>query len=529
MQHPTFTQGFLRQAALLLALMVLGGYASASLGTDTNWNLRNSLLYGSHAFLHGRLGLDVAPAQLQTYLNPLGGVPYYWLATRLGDRPWLLAFVMGMPAGLYAWLLSRIALQLAAGAFLARRVGKLAAWIAVLLGVTGAGFASQIGSSAQDILFACPLLLGLWLMLRQAGAPLNGWGEGARLLLAGLACGAAMGLQPVNGLYALPLGLAALLLPGRRPVLLMGCGMLAGFLLAWLPFALMLQAEFGSLFFPFHNQFFRSPEFPPIRLADERFLPRGVVQALFYPFYWLQPGVISTEVPMMDARMAIGYLAALLLLVLLFRRGVRLDVIRRERAPLMLLVVMAGAYAMWAWMFGIYRYLLLAESLSGLLAMVAVGRLVQRPRLVAVALFGGLAAVAIFNTVKPDWGHTAHRAPLFRFEPAPDMPADGMLLIAGGYPLSYVVPFLPPTVRVVALYNNILADHLGEDYGLRRRVNRAIAEHRGPFRLLTDPSENEDTMRRALARHGLALGPCALMRTSMDPGGLRFCEVVRVP
>jgi hypothetical protein len=527
MQHPTFTQGFLRQATLLLALMVLGGYVSASLGTDSNWNLRNHVLYGSHAFLNGRLGFDIAPAQLQTYLNPLGGLPYYGLATRLGDRPWLLAFVMGMPAGLYAWLLSRVALQLAAGAFLARRVGKLAAWIAVLLGVTGAGFASQIGGSANEILWSCPLLLGLWLMLRQAGVPVSGWGDGARLLLAGLACGASMGLQPVNGLYALPLGLAALLLPGWRPVLLVCGGMLGGFLLTWLPFALMLQAEFGSLFFPFHNQIFRSPEFPPIRLADDRFLPRGVMQALFYPFYWLQPNVASTEVPMMDARMAIGYLAALLVLV--FRRGITRDAIRRDGASLMLLVVFAGAYGLWAWKFGIYRYLLLAESLSGLLAMLAVGRLVQRPRLMAVALFGVLAAGAIFSTQKPDWGHTAHRAPLFRFDPEPDMPADGMLLISGGYPLSYVVPFLPPTVRAVALYNNILADHLGEDYGLRRRVNRALAEHRGPFRLLTDPSENEETIRRALARHGLALGPCMQMRSSMDPAGLRFCEVVRGP
>ena len=435
---------------------------------------------------------------------------------------------MGMPAGLYAFLLARIALQLAQGAFLAPRVGKLAAWIATLLGMTGAGVSSQIGASFNDIAFNCCVLLGLWLLMREAALPAPRLrARWPWLVLAGLACGAAVGLKLVNALYAIPLGIAVLALFGLGPAVAVGAGMAGGFLLTWLPFALMLQREFGSPFFPFYNQIFRAPDFPPIGLADERFRPRGLLQALFYPFYWLRPSEISTEMPMMDARPAIGYAAVLALLVLVFRRGFDREVLRRERPLLLVLVMVIGAYALWARMFGIYRYLLVIESLSGVLAMVAIGRLVQRPRLVGVALFCGLSVAAMVHTLRPDWGHVAHHAPIFRFDPAPPVPAGSMLLLAGWHPLSYVVPFLPADVRAVGLYNNILAERPAEEYGLLRRVREAVAAHPGPFRLLTDPSENPDRLRAVLSRHGLALGGCTLVRTSMDPAGLTFCEVRR--
>jgi hypothetical protein len=38
--------------------------AMAHLGLDSNWDLRNYHLYNPHAWLTGRMAIDIAPAQL---------------------------------------------------------------------------------------------------------------------------------------------------------------------------------------------------------------------------------------------------------------------------------------------------------------------------------------------------------------------------------------------------------------------------------------------------------------------------------
>jgi hypothetical protein len=56
--------------AVLGAGVIALGAAAVALGQDTNWDLRNYHLYNGYAALTGRLDRDIAPAQIQTYLNP---------------------------------------------------------------------------------------------------------------------------------------------------------------------------------------------------------------------------------------------------------------------------------------------------------------------------------------------------------------------------------------------------------------------------------------------------------------------------
>ena len=48
-------------------------------GMDANWDLRNYHLYNPHAWLTGRSAVDIAPAQLQGFHNPILDLPLYWL------------------------------------------------------------------------------------------------------------------------------------------------------------------------------------------------------------------------------------------------------------------------------------------------------------------------------------------------------------------------------------------------------------------------------------------------------------------
>jgi len=49
------------------------------LGQDRNFDLANYHLYNGFSFLNNKLSIDIAAAGVQTYLNPLLDVFFYYL------------------------------------------------------------------------------------------------------------------------------------------------------------------------------------------------------------------------------------------------------------------------------------------------------------------------------------------------------------------------------------------------------------------------------------------------------------------
>src|SRR2546423_15717846 len=97
----------LMDAGLLLAAMLLAGAASVLLlRQDVNWNLQNYHFYNGWAFVHGRLGWDLAPAQIQTFHNPLLDLPFYWMVAA-DWPPRMISFAMALPAGVGGFFLAR--------------------------------------------------------------------------------------------------------------------------------------------------------------------------------------------------------------------------------------------------------------------------------------------------------------------------------------------------------------------------------------------------------------------------------------
>src|SRR5215831_10866019 len=68
----------------IFILGALGGALYAALaGQESNYDLYNYHYYIPYALLHRRLGFDYAPAQLQSYINPLPFVPLWVLSHHL--------------------------------------------------------------------------------------------------------------------------------------------------------------------------------------------------------------------------------------------------------------------------------------------------------------------------------------------------------------------------------------------------------------------------------------------------------------
>jgi hypothetical protein len=162
-QRP-FAVGTLFRAWHFRVLLVLicggAGLLSVILGTDNYWDLRYYHLYAPWAYLHDRYLYDVGPAQEQGFLNPTADFLFYGLiSSPLNETPRIVAFIMGAVHGVNAALIFAIACHVLQSP--ERWTLRAAAW---LMGVSGAGFVSLLGTTSNDLtssLFVLGSLLGI--------------------------------------------------------------------------------------------------------------------------------------------------------------------------------------------------------------------------------------------------------------------------------------------------------------------------------------------------------------------------------
>ena len=537
--------GWGRWAPLVFCL-ALAALAGALAGPDAGWDLRNYHLYDGMALLRGRVGFDLAPAQLQSFYAPDLDVLYALALRALNARPALLDAVLALPHGLaafLAWLVARRMLP-------ARMPGArgLAA-AAAAIGVTGAGGLPTVASPMSEMLPASCVLGALLLLLARPG------GGSRAMLAAGVLAGIAVGLKLTAAPYAVGLAVAAGIVgvlrvpPPSRPGLtgpsahgLSGAdgrvkpghdgGAGAVRALAWFLAGaaagaavtggwwwLWLWARTGDPVFPYFNQVFHSPWAAAAANTDARFLPRDGAQALAYPLFWaFAPSRLVSELPVRDPRILLGWLAVLAI-------GAR--AVRRRRwpepglaAPLALWVV---GYVLWEAQFSILRYLATLELLSGPLLLAALAPLLARmPPWRGVAAGAALAASLVVVTVYPDWG----RAPAGKLAVAVRLPAlapGSLVLLLDPAPMAYAAAFAPGDVRFAGADNNLVRP--GGGTALDHAVAAAITAQRGAL-------WGMETVRReataTLRAYGLARAPgCVRVRSNLDDDAILACPLIR--
>lgn len=456
-----------RLACLWLPLLL--GLAALALGQDSNWDLRNYHLYNPYAWLHGRLHTDLAPAGMQSYFNPLLDVFQIGLLRAL-PAP-LAGFLLGWLHGLNAVLLIGIGRRVLPADSPPRRVIGLA-----VAGVLAAVFLSELGNTMGDNLTA-PLVLGALLLALGPGGP-------RRWLAAGVLVGLATGLKLTNAVYAVGLAATLLVLPSRgerrlAPVLLVGLGGLAGLLLTTGYWFWHLWQAFGNPLFPQFGALLPNPLAASGGVADLRFLPRGLGERLAWPLvFTLDPSRIGDS-PVRQIAWPVLY--ALFLgwpAVAAWRR-------RRGAAPppldepaRRLAGFVAISFVVWMSVFSIHRYLVPIEMLAPLLCWLLLRHLLPArwSGRAAAWVVAAIAAVGL-GGYGQDWGHASWAARAFRVE-MPALPAGaatrGTVLLVGGEPMAWRIPFLPEGMAYVGIGGSFPAGP-----GYAPRVREILREHGG--------------------------------------------------
>ena len=177
--------------AIALASAVL--LAATVVGPDASWDLRNYHLYNGFAVLHGRIGVDLAPAQMQTFNAPLLDIVYTLLLGAFNDAPRLLAVMLAVPQALAVVLVL----------VLARRVlPRCEALAAVLVGATGVAALPTLATTMNEMAPAACILGAVLLLLGDDGVDDP---SPRACLCAGFLGGVAVGLKLTSAPYALAL------------------------------------------------------------------------------------------------------------------------------------------------------------------------------------------------------------------------------------------------------------------------------------------------------------------------------------
>ena len=499
-----------RWIAVFAACVLAAGARSISLGKDANWDLRNYHWYNAWALLNGRMGWDLAPAQIQTYYNPIGDLPFHYLVQWL---PWPrhVAFWMALPAAVACFFLIRIAVRLFPPG--AER-GNLA-WViaAVAIGATGAAGQATMGSTMNEWLSAAFLMAGLWFAMRNS----RGVAIGAALV------GCAVGLKLTYGIFALGF-LAALVTHGSwteraRRVAIAAAFLFAGFLVFGGYWAWVMWREFGNPTFPYYNHVFQSPWWEPVAFFDRHWGPRSVLHWLFFPLYFAKQSTLVSEVGFRDYRLAV-------LMVLSILAAIKFVARRPPIGPAwqFLITFTIVSYLAWLKLFGIYRYLVPLELISGPLIVGCLAYLVRGISLRYAA--AAILATLLVGTTRPgSWGRIPFGHAYFDNQ-VPELPANSLVIVGYSHPLAYELPFFRPDARFVSPANNFLMP--GQKNLLARRIEEVIHAHAGPIYLLElqwRTGQDEAT----LAGFGLRFAdePCRPLRSAMADNREQLCRVVR--
>jgi hypothetical protein len=507
--------------------MVIFGWAVMVIvrGKDASWDFRNYHWYLPYAFLHGRLGFDIAVAHQATYYNPLLDTPFYLLATHL--HAWLALGILGAVQGativpLYWLCRSLVRLEPA----------RLIAAILALLCMLGSLTLYLAGATYYDNIMSLFVLSGLAVavanrdILRSGGASQSFSIAAA----AGFLVGAAVGLKLPEAPFAMGFAAALAVLPGdgtRRMTRLAGA--FAGGVLGFALFEAFWMAQMlrltGNPLFPYFNQFFHSPLALAAPYRDLRFIPRSLEHQLLFPLLFSIDWRVADDLPFRDIRVGVAYvlLIATLPLWLITRR--REDTLVAPDVAAALFAFAAVSYAIWLKMFAIYRYIVILEMLSPLLMAAAVGLwpLSARARVLLTAATL-LWVQASSRVIAPDRAPPTDPYIQAALPPIPH-PDRTMILMTGEAPLGYLVPSLPERIPVLRIDGWLIQPQDGSR--LTAEARKRVDSFRGDLFVIADAGEMPRS-RDALAVYGLAISAPECRNIESNLGGpYRFCPLAR--
>jgi hypothetical protein len=507
--------GFKKHWTVLILSMIAAAYAALALGQDCTWDVMNYHFYSGYAFLAKPLNYDLAPAQIQSFFNPLMHVLSYLLLAHLPSI--IVAIFLGSIQGLNFYLMFQISQILFRN--WSNPFRFMICIFSAATGCYGSVFVLELGTTFGDSLISLFILSALLLIFRYLASAVEGKRSRDVLLgLAGAILGVALGLKFTVAIYvvAMAITLSAMILLSRRrlrPLFLFFGFMGFGFAAVYGFWGYNLYREYQSPVFPYLNGIFHSPFYENKNFADPRFFPRSWQQRYFYPFFFAQKNNLVSEIPFRDMRFALDYIAVVVTavagLVSFIAGGIRSEnrlVTWTKVGPrlflLMLMSFFSISYILWQNQFSIYRYLILLELLTPAFLALVLTYFIKKK--LWVFLGSLLLNILICLVVIPaNFGRQKFDDALLKAEIPRLADLDKSVVIMGGIEAtSFIIPHFPAETRFIRISSSLC--NPGENARFDDKIRQILARY-GAAHTLAFVSTGQDkvSMRKHLSYYGL--------------------------
>ena len=470
-------------AIFCLVAPVFFGLISLWLGPDSNWDLRNYHLYNAYSLLNGKWHLDLAPAGMQTYFNPIADVPYYLMSAYL--KAPIVGFIMGALYGANCILLAGICRKALPDLPVDDRFRM--PLLLTIFGCLTANFLSGIGNTMGDGTTSLFVLASLLLVL-------HGWSKlserGIRglstVIIAGLFAGLGAGLKLTNVVYALALCVGFFVVPVSwamrlRLAFSFGIGVLIGMGVTGGYWFYEMWHSFGNPLFPQFSALFPNPLTRAISVSDVKWLPKNNLETMFWPFIFSLNAKRVGQLALHQFIWPVVYIIFWYwFVVALIRTKVQDPSSGMSPPSKYIFAFVAIGYVIWMKSFSIQRYLVPIEVCAPLLVFILLTQLThyQNARKITLRILVITTAIVLLGGVRT-WGHASFWSEkMFSIDlPLLATPEKTVVVLAGGDPpFGWVAAEFPPGVAFVQVQGNF--PESTPEFG--RRIHDLVRKRGGP-------------------------------------------------
>lgn len=347
-----------RDGIVFFLLMLLAIILSIILKNENFFDIANYHYYNPWALLNGRIGYDIAPASINSFLNPLLDLPRYLTIVYLNEHiNWFYA-INGLWFGWLLFVFYKILLLLFAKSNVVEVI------IALAVAITGRMTLFQVGACTNDIAIAFIDLWGLYFLFKEIKkGPQKQNVSG--FIWAGLILGAGLGLKTTSVTVCVAAGLSLLI--GfkwlAKPIMfisLFALSGLVGYLLTNGWWMYKMWSLYDNPFFPFLNIIFKSEYFSISSPSTDNFIPSWK-QLPFCPYLATIGDVCNAEGVDFDYRLPIAYTIGIgWIIYLLFSRKISYHY-KNNRLFFFFYLFLVIDYLLWAKLLGVQHYFVVIE------------------------------------------------------------------------------------------------------------------------------------------------------------------------
>ncbi len=476
----------LRNTPLLALCLFIAAILSLANGQAFFWDVPNYHIYIPYAFLTGRLGVDIIPAGIHTFFNPVADIPYWLMLKYINDFPRLAAVLQSVWLGTAFFFIIKISRLIMKGENFI-----ISAVLPCMLFFFSPATYGWAFSNTADMMTASFILGSLYIALR---APLLQKNSTRYLAfaIAGFLLGAGFFLKYTNAPFVAGYIFMLLFLSGSFKNFVKNClCAAAGALTAALLFSgvwfYKMYSMFGNPLFPFYNNIFHSAWFEEIALIDMRFLDgKSLLEQFALPvtsLFYQSMSIIESD--MRTATIFASWVACLILLWSVFYKKIKLPF---DKKPFIALIVFfIFSYALWLKTFSLIRYTMPIEA-AGALLIVFLVTLLPKCKYRYFLIVFLCCAVAFYTQIPRDgsafFGKRIIQINTLKMPPplekqknwqAPALPGSssypqvesGAVVILSGHRLSFLIPFM----NADAVYLSGLAPDANSYSGIESKID----------------------------------------------------------